>query len=151
VLAGPASSVTVQSSLGGIDTAEVILTGPGSINDTPAFTPPVANAGLPQDVFIDTLVELSAVASTGIISDFSWVQFGVDADGNTVAISNPNSSNISFNFPNTVNAPIPLAFQVTVTGPGGVSSASVVVSPVAAPPVIPTITRAEAKDVATEG
>ena len=152
MLAGPASSVTVQSSLGGVDTAEVVLTGLGSINDTPAFTPPVAYADLSQDVlFVDSRVQLSAAASTGVISDFSWVQIGVDADGNTVAISNPNSSNISFNFPNTVNAPIPLFFQVAVTGPGGVSSASVVVSPLVAPSVIPTITRAQVEGAAPGG
>jgi len=151
VLLGPPSSVTVQSSLGGVATARVRLTGPGSTNYALPFAPPVADPGPPQNVFVDTRVDLSAAASTGIIYSFSWVQIGVDADGNTVAISNPTSSDINFIFPNTVNPRIPLTFEVTVAGPGGVSLAQVVVTPVVAPPVIPTIDRAAAKDVAPGG
>ena len=154
VLDGPPNTVTVQSSSGGVDTAEVILSGTGSTSFAPAFSPPLADAGLPQTVFVNTRVQLSAAASTGVISDYTWVQIGFDADGHTVPIFNWNSSHMSFNFPTTVNTPIPLLFQITVTGPGGVSSATVQVNAEPVPvlqPVTPTIERAWAKDVAPGG
>jgi len=144
VLPGPPGTVTVQSSLGGVSTADVVLAGPGSTATAPVFAAPVANAGIDQTVFFNTRVDVSAAASTGVIAEYAWAQIA----GPAVSLSNPFTSDVNFNFPAPV-APAttvpPITLQVTVTGPGGVSVDTVVIDSIAIPPVVPTIDRADAK------
>ncbi len=143
-LPGPPDTVTVQSSLGGISKAGVVLAGPGSGAVAPFFTSPIANAGADQVVFFDTRVDLSAAASTGVIAEYSWSQL----TGPPVLISNASTSDISFNFPSPV-APattVPaITLQVNVVGPGGTSIDTVVIDSITVPPVIGTVVKASAK------
>lgn len=112
--------------------------GPGgpSIDDilvtVQAVTAPVANAGPDQNVLASSTVVLDATGSTGAAS-FQWTQIS----GPTVTLNGAATARPTFLMPAGTT---PLAFQVTVTGPGGSASDAVVIR--AIPDVI-SVARAE--------
>jgi hypothetical protein len=117
-------SITVQEGAGG---------------ETPAA--PIANAGPDQAVAQGATVNLNGTGSTGVIDSYSWAQTG----GPSVLLTGAATATPSFTFP---NQDVSLTFQLTVTGPGGFTNDTVVIS--AAPASNPqdlTVTRAEYKRV----
>jgi len=143
-LNAPIDKVTVVSSQGGMASADVALSGPGSANFLlPDFAPPVANAGINQTVFLNSRVDLSAAASSGVIASYAWAQIG----GPPVEISNAFTSDIHFIYPDVAAPAVPptYTFQVTVVGPGGTSTATVSVDGIGIPPITPTVEQAQAK------
>jgi len=143
-LNAPIDQITVVSSQGGVSTANVVLSGPGSTNFLlPDFAAPVANAGVGQTVFLNTRVDLSAAASSGVIANYSWTQIA----GPPVTISNAFTSDIHFIYPDVVAPALPptYTFMVTVVGPGGTSTATVSIDGIGVPPITPTVLQAQAK------
>lgn len=100
--------------VGGPSTASVSV-------DVLEFIPaPIANAGGNQAVQQGTIVQLIGSA-TGDVTSFEWEQTA----GTPVQLTNASTSTASFTFP---IQPATLTFQLTVTGPGGSSSATVQVT-----------------------
>ena len=115
------------------------VTGPGgpSVDTTAvqvvASAPtPVANAGPDQTVRQGTVVTLQGSSNVSPVG-FEWVQIA----GPTVTLNGSDTPNPTFTFP---KQPQPLRFRLTVTGPGGSSSDTVMIS---ALPDVLTVTRAE--------
>jgi len=76
--------------------------------------PPVANAGLPQDVSEETVVTLDGSGSTdpdGFIVSYQWIQLS----GPTVTLSDTSSAQPTFTAPNVSPPGESLTFQLTVT------------------------------------
>ena len=103
----------------------------GSSEDTVSVTvnpiPPVANAGNDQTVLAESLVTLSAVASTGTIDNYAWEQ----VSGPPVSLANANSATTGFTAP-TVTETTVLVLKLTTANNGGSSedTVSVTVNPV---------------------
>jgi hypothetical protein len=119
----PPPFITVRSSRGGSATLPVLVLGPG------APVPVVANAGPDQSVQQGQPVTLSGAGSSGNITGFSWRQTA----GTPVVLTGATTSTATFTAPGTSGA---LAFELTVSGPGGTSVDAVTVQVLAgAPPV----------------
>ncbi len=103
-----------------------------TINVINFVPPPVANAGENQTVQQGSPVTLTGSA-TGFVSTYQWRQ----TSGPTVQLTNANSQNASFTFPNQVAT---LTFELVVTGPGGTSTDTVQISSVGD---VITVTRVE--------
>jgi hypothetical protein len=98
--------------------------------------PPIADAGHDQVVESESIVELDGSNSSDPNNSpltYSWVQ----TEGPEVVLSNPNSSNPTFEAPKT-NEEINLVFQLTVTNEEGLTSeldeVTITVNPIATPP-----------------
>lgn len=105
--------LTVQG-VGGPSTSTVQI----SVLD---FIPaPIANAGGNQTVQRGTVVQLTGSA-TGDVTSFQWEQVA----GTPVQLTNATTSTASFTFPTQSET---LMFQLTATGPGGATSATVQVA-----------------------
>ena len=85
--------------------------------------PPVANAGPDQSVSQGSVVHLDGSASTGA-SSYKWTQDA--ADTRQVTLTGADTATPSFTYPTGTTAP--LTFHLTVTGPGGSDTDTVVVS-----------------------
>lgn len=105
--------LTVEG-IGGPSTATV------SVNVLEFIPAPIANAGDNQMVQEGTVVQLEGTA-TGDVTSFQWKQI----TGVPVQLNNANTSTATFTFP---TQPATITFQLTVTGPGGASSATVQVA-----------------------
>ncbi len=107
-------------------TFELTVTGPGgpSTDTVDVFvlpvSPPVANAGPDQDVVQGSLVTLDGTNSTGALT-FNWTQVG----GTPVTLDDPTSPTPTFTFPSVADT---LTFELTVTGPGGSDTDTVLVT-----------------------
>ena len=113
-LDAPPASVTVTSDAGGSVVLPVSITGNAQ---TPIQV--VAQAGPDQTVIAGQTVTLDGSASTGAKS-FSWT------GPNGLAITGAGTANPTFTAPPA--SPTPLTFTLTVTGPGGPTSATVLVT-----------------------
>ncbi|WP_342543242.1 IPT/TIG domain protein [Paenisporosarcina sp. FSL H8-0542] len=127
----PASQATLVFELtvdgeGGPSTDSVSIT---VLDSTP---PPIADAGPDQVVQQGAIVTLAGSA-TGLATSYQWAQIS----GVPVQLTNPNTSTATYRFP---AQPATLTFQLTVQGPGGISSDTVQVTSV---PETLTVTRAE--------
>ncbi|WP_045522182.1 PKD domain-containing protein [Neobacillus niacini] len=122
------ANVTITSTAGGEITIPVQII---SLSDNPTPTP-VANAGLDQIVSQGSIATLDGSASTNV-ETYLWEQIS----GTTVLLSNANTANPSFTFPNQTES---LTFRLTVSGPGGSSTDTVQISTVQN---TLTVTRAE--------
>jgi hypothetical protein len=128
--AAPPAAVTVTSDLGGAATRAVAVTGA-------AFPPApvVANAGADRTVEEGQDVTLDGTGSVAATS-FSWQQTA----GPAVALDDATGATPTFTAPAAGSV---LAFELTVTGPGGPQTDSVTITVVAPPPpVVDTITPA---------
>jgi PKD repeat protein len=104
----------VTSDAGGSAVLPVSITG-----NAAAPIPVTAQAGPDQTVSSGQLVTLDGSASTNA-QTFSWASVAP----NTITLNNPNTATPTFTAP----APGVYTFQLTVTGPGGPSSAMVTIT-----------------------
>ncbi len=100
-------------------------------------TPPVANAGVDQNVNETTAVTLDASASTddGSIASYSWLQI---AGSNTISLNNASTAMADFTAPSVTSNGDLLTFELTVTDNLGVSSTdtiNITINDVDIPPV----------------
>ena len=107
--------VTVTSAAGGSQTVPVQSTGAGF----PPI-PVIAFAGVDQTVQQGQTVTLDATGSTGTVRSTAWTQ----TSGTAVTLSSDTASKPTFVAPSGAGD---LEFKVTVTGPGGPSSDTVLV------------------------
>jgi hypothetical protein len=112
-LTAPPPTVTVTSDAGGSVTLPVGITG-GAATPIPA----VAQAGPDQTVSAGQLVTLDGSASTQA-QTFSWTSPA------GITLANPTTATPTFTAPQT---PGDYTFSLTVTGPGGPSTASVTIT-----------------------
>ena len=90
----------------------------------PANSPPTANAGSDQTVDEQSVVTLSANASSdadGTITGYTWTQIA----GSTISLNNPTSSTVTFTAPTLTTAEI-ITVQLTVTDDDGAVSTDTV-------------------------
>lgn len=129
---GAPGTISVQSTpLGGVvDDITYTTDGP---------PPVIAQAGPDQNAHPGDVVVLDGTGSTGPIAGYAWTQI----DGPTVALSDTDAASVTLTFPNA--APdVALTFQLTVTGPQGTHTDTIVISgfgaasPLVAVPVIET-------------
>ena len=123
--------VTDNEGVSHTDTVNVIV--------NPVNIDPVANAGVDQSVNEQSLVTLSAAASSdadGTIASYAWTQ----TVGKTVTLDDASAESVNFTTPIQLlpDGPHLLTFEVTVTDNEGVShtdTVNVTVNPVNLPPV----------------
>jgi hypothetical protein len=124
--ADTAKASFVAPAPGSVVTLQLELTGPlGTVTDTVSVNieniqPPTAAAGPDQTVLGGAKVTLDGGASTGAAT-YAWAQTG----GPAVTLTGANTPKPSFTLP---PGSAPLTFELTVTGPGGTATDTVVVS-----------------------
>ncbi|HET7476355.1 MAG TPA: PKD domain-containing protein [Dermatophilaceae bacterium] len=121
-LQAPPVSVALTSAAGGSTTLPIQVSGPG--RDP---LPVVAQAGPDQTVQPGQTVTLDGSASSGPVATYAWT----NADG--IAMTTPDQAVTTFTAPSVPGA---YTFTLTVSGPGGPSTASVVVTVEPAAPLV---------------